>query len=431
MHRPRFYSNYTASFDAYSIIFRASALLDSSKNNVFMHLAANATAGLCSLSQLRDTIYYCNTPVLHNVSVGADPTFDFALVFDGNRVAAVFFNGIVEPSGAEIPSARATKVALHLGRSVDDSTESSLDGSLVYLMILNRAVSGAEVQNLIRWSDNVHTVGAAYRHFAFGTWSSFSFTSMNQHDYNVVWRYPASAHPAFARTLSFLLLLPHGTSSRRNLLMFSAPGIFYSRRFGIDWIRNSSEFSQIYIYAANDSFNVSGSMCMVPASGSIKIDVVVSPNVSGTGSNFIVYINQVLQSACGFSTAWSSALYGGDILTRQSNGTEVGMDAQFQHVQVLSYAASHFEVTKPRLLSIAVSNVSSRLSSATVNGCCFTRGIPCSLLAGGVTVSVTCAVISAVQAHVTMHPNAQVGSAALIHGSQVFVMEELQTSDAV
>jgi hypothetical protein len=46
-------------------------------------------------------------------------------------------------------------------------------------------------------------------------------------------------------------------------------------------------------------------------------------------------------------------------------------------------------------------------------------------------VSVTCAVISAVQAHVTMHPTAQVGSAALIHGSQVFVMEELQTSDAV
>jgi hypothetical protein len=88
-------------------------------------------------------------------------------------------------------------------------------------------------------------------------------------------------------------------------------------------------------------------------------------------------------------------------------------------------------VTKPRLLSIVVSNVSSRFSTVTVNGCCFTRGMPCSLLADGVTVSVTCVVVSAVQAHVEMHPNVKVGSAALMHGSQVFVMEEVQTSDAV
>jgi hypothetical protein len=430
VHRPRFYSKSTASFNAYSIIFRASLQNDVNKTNIFLHLGSNLTGGLCSLSQIRETLYYCNKSLMNNISLASDPSFDFALIFDGDRVLTVFFNGVTESSGLSIPVIHATAAGLYLGRSSDGSVDSSLDGSLVYLMILNRAVSGSEVEKLIQWSDNVHTVGASSRHFAFGVWNSFSFTTSNQNQYNIIWRIPSSARPALARTLSFLLLLPTGISSSRNLLLFSAPGAFYSRRFGIDWIQNNTESSQLYIYDAKDSTNVNGSKCGIPGSGSMKIDVIVSLTSSGDGSSCFVYVNQVLRPECGFSMTWSSAFYAGDILTRQSNDTEVGEDVQFQHVRVLPYAASHFEVIRPHLFSVVISNFSSQLSSATISGCCFTSGIPCSLLAGGITVSVTCTIRSTVQAYVEFLPNVQVTSAALMHDHRVFVMEEVQVSDA-
>jgi hypothetical protein len=426
VYRPRFYSNITASFNTYSIIFRASSLPVVSKTSIFMHLGSNLTGGLCSLSQIRETIFYCNKTLVNNVSLGNEPSFDFALIFDGGRVSTVYFNGIFESSSLTIPVSHATAAGLYLGRGSESSIENVLDGSLVYLMILNRAVSGAEVEKLIQWSDNVHTVGASSHHFAIGAWNSFSFTTFNHYEYNIIWRISTSARPALSRTLSFLLLLPDGTSSSRNLLLFSAADAFYSRRFGVDWIKNSTEYSQLYIYDAKDSDYVNGSRCGIPGSGSMKIDIIVSPTFPGSGSSCVVYINHVLYPECSFSVSWSSALYAGDVLTRQSNGTEIGTDAQFQHVRVLSYAASHLEVTRPHLLSIAVSNVSSQLSSATVSGCCFTAGIPCSLLVSGVTVSVTCIIRSAVQAYVEFLSNVEIVSAALMHDSRVFVMEEVQ-----
>ena len=425
--RPRFHSNHTARFSTYSIIFRASTLQNNSKTNVFMHLGGNSTRGMCSLYQIRDTIYYCNQSLMSNVSFMSDPSFDFALVSDGSRVVSVFFNGVLEQFSVSIPDSSAAASGLFLGRSGDGDIDSSLDGSLVYVMVLNRVVTGAEVQNLMKWSDNVHTIGAAWNHFSVGEWNSFTFTTRNQYEFNVIWRIPPSARPSFSRTLSFLLRLPYGVSSSRNVLLFSAAGAFSSRRFGIDWIYNNTESSQIHFYDAKDLISSNGSRCSIAGSGSMKIDAVVDPKVSGTGSVWSIYINHVLYTACSFHTSWPSAFYAGDVMTRQSNGLEVGMDVQFQHVRVLPYAASHYEVTRPRLLSIVLSNSTSRVAAAVVNGCCFVLGLPCSLLVSGATVSVSCIIQSAVEAVVEFLPHVQVAAAAFLHDGQVFVLEEVQS----
>jgi hypothetical protein len=434
VHRPRFSSNVTAKLNSFSIIFRASSLPNYDKTNVFMHLGGSTGGGSsCSLSQVRDTIFFCNQSLVTSVSLEDQPAFDLAFVSSGNNVASLFFNGIFESAILVNTSSNVTASGLFLGRSGDGNIESSLDGSLVYLIILNRAVSGAEVQNLIQWSDNVHTLGAARHHFAIGWWNSFSFTTLNQQAQNIIWRIPMSARPAFSRTLSFLLRLPDKASSSRNLLLFSASGAFTSRRFGIDWIYNSTRNSQLFIYDAIDSLNHSGSKCSISGSGAMKIDAIATL-ASGSGSAFFIYVNHVLQTSCSFNTSWRSAFYAGDVLTRQSNGFELGQDAQFQHVHVLSYAASHYEVTRPQLLSIVVSNASlgsSGLTTATVNGCCFTTGLPCSLLSSGLTVSVSCAILSAVEASVELFPNVQVVAAALTHDGQVFVLDEIEPSDSL
>ena len=83
-------------------------------------------------------------------------------------------------------------------------------------------------------------------------------------------------------------------------------------------------------------------------------------------------------------------------------------------VRVLSYSASDCEVTRPHLLSVVVRNVTTRAVTATASGCCFTAGAPCSLMAGA-TVSVSCAVQSALHAFVEIPPHIQVVSAALVH----------------
>lgn len=433
MHRPRFSSNVTAKLNSFSIILRASSLPNYNKTNVFMHLGGNAGGGSCSLSQVRDTISFCNQSLVTSVSLDNEPAFDLAFVSSGSNVASLFFNGIFESSIIVNTSNNANASGLFLGRSGDGNIESSLDGSLVYLIILNRAVSGAEVQNLIQWSDNVHTLAAARHHFAIGWWNSFSFTTLNQQAQNVIWRIPMSARPAFSRTLSFLLRLPDKTSSSRNLLLFSASGAFTSRRFGIDWVYNNTENSELFIYDAIDSLNSSGSKCSISGSGAMKIDAIATL-ASGSGSAFFVYVNHALQTSCSFNTSWRSAFYAGDVLTRQSNGLELGQDAQFQHVLVRSYAAGHYEVTRPHLLSIVVSNTSSGssgLTTATVNGCCFTTGLPCSLLSSGLTVSVSCAILSAVEASVELFPNIHVVAAALTHDGQVFVLDEIETSDSL
>jgi hypothetical protein len=399
-----------------------------------MHFGGNAGDRSCSISQVRDTIYYCNQSLVTNVSLGNEPAFDLAFVSEGSNVESLFFNGIFESSSVGNLRDNVTASGLFLGRNGGGNTESSLDGSLVYLIILNRAVSGAEVQNLIQWSDNVHTLGAARHHFAIGWWNSFSFSTLNQQALNIIWRIPMSARPAFSRTLSFLLRLPDKTSSSRNLLLFSASGAFTSRRFGIDWIYNSTEISQLFIYDAIDSLNSSGSKCNISGSGAMKIDVIATPLASASGSTFFIYVNHVLQTSCSFTTSWRSAFYAGDVLTRQSNGLELGHDAQFQHVRVRWYAASHYEVTRPHLLSIIVSNASSGssgLTTSTVTGCCFTTGLPCSLLSSGLTVSVSCAILSAVEASVELFPNVQVVAAALTHDGQVFVLDEIETSDSL
>jgi hypothetical protein len=427
VYRPRFYSNYTASISAHSIILRASTVAVQDKTSVFMHLGSNSTGGLCSLSQSRDTIYYCNRSLISNISVATDPSFDFALVSNGSSVSSIYVNGIVESSRATT-SGNTTAAGLYIGRSGDGNIDSGLDGSLVYLIILNRSVSGAEVARLVQWSDNVHNVGASNFHFAIGVWNSFSSTTLNLYYYNIIWRVSPSARPAFSRTISFLLRLPDGGSSSRNLLLFSAPAAFSSRRFGIDWIYNSTESSQLYLYDAMDSISVNGSFCSIAGSGSMKVDVVVTPATSGSGSNILMYVNHVLQT--GFSTSWSSVSYAGDVLTRQSNRLEVGDDAQFQHLRVLSYAASDVELTRPCLLSIVTTSSTARLTTVTVSGCCFTIGLPCSLLMGGVTVSVSCSILSAVQASIDILPNSQYVSPSLTHDGKVFVLEEIQTSAA-
>jgi hypothetical protein len=300
---------------------------------------------------------------------------------------------------------------------------SDLDGSLVYLIILNRSVSAAEVEKVTRWSDSIHVLGSASNHFAIGIWNSFSFTTQNQHHYNIIWRVPLNHMPARSRTVSFLLRLPVASSSSRNLLHFSAPAAFSSRRFGIDWIYNSSETSQLRFYDAADSTNVNGSLCSIAETKSMKVDIIISPQSSGHGSDFVIHINHVLRTDCVFSTSWSSTSYPGDVLTRQSNRFEIGDDAQFQHLRVLSYAASASDLTRPHLLSIVVSNSTSLFTSAIIIGCCFTGGLPCQLLANGVPVSMSCSILNALEASVVFLSNIQLTSVALTHNGQVFVLE--------
>ena len=429
VYRPRFYSNTTASISAHSIILRASTLGVQDKTNIFMHLGSNSSGLLCSLSQNRDSIYYCNRSLISNLSGTTEPSFDFALTSNGSSVSSVYFNGIFESSSV-VTGGNTAAAGLYIGRSGDDDIDSSLDGSLIYLIILNRSVSGAEVTRLVEWSDRVHNVGASNSHFAIGVWNSFSSTTLNLYYYNIIWRISPSARPAFSRTFSFLLRLPDGASSSRNLFLFSAPAAFASRRVGIDWIFNNSESSQLYFYDAKDSISLNGSLCSIAGSGSMKIDTVVSPSTAGTGSTILIFINHVLQTGCSFSTSWLSVLYAGDVLTRQSNRLEVGGDTQFQHVRMLSYAASDAELIRPRLLSIVSSSSTAHLTTLTVNGCCFTIGLPCSLLMGGVTVSVSCSILSAAQATVDIVPNSQFVSVALTHDGRVFLLEEIHTGAA-
>jgi hypothetical protein len=57
--------------------------------------------------------------------------------------------------------------------------------------------------------------------------------------------------------------------------------------------------------------------------------------------------------------------------------------------------------------------------------------VPCSLMAGGATVSVSCTVQSAVHAIVEFPPYVQVVSVALMHNGQVFVLDEVETGASV
>jgi hypothetical protein len=295
----------------------------------------------------------------------------------GGTPATIYGNGVSQSIYSS--TSWTTSVSpLFVGQT--SNRDQTFDGSVMFMILADRAFSAKEVHDLSIWSLNEFGIGIQLMSFELDIWNTVAPGT-------VYWTPPSSMLPMTEFTVSFALQINSDSFNERNIFQIDSP----LSHFAVNIKAGVNQLS----LSISDKSNVMTKDCSQVLTAATHITITVSR------INWAVYFGGSTTTITGSFADGVLGLFTLSSASRfQQASSRTSSGFLVRNMQMFGYTMSSNEALLPRILSVCPSSVPFSPSIITfgIYGSYFDLALPCTVFVGSNTaISSVCVVVSSIE----------------------------------